>query len=494
MGRRRGGGGGPRHSSQLTLTGRRIRRRHRPTSRLPRAGVDLPGPRRVPREPGGPAPPSAQRPRPAGAGRLAAAGGARGPGGAVAAAGAGGHRVPGRGHVPVGGPPAVGALAARHPGAAVLQLLLRGTGRLPAAGSPGGQHRRARRGPDPVPCLHARGDRAGVGRHEPAYGRRAAFFAAALFAVAGPTLHLGAFATYDALSVLLLAVAAWCVIRAGDQGEGTGWMVAAGAALAVANAAAYSSALFDPVVVVLAALTACAGARLTARRCSALLITAAVLVGGGLLIGGSGYLTGIKQTTLARVGGSDSRAVGALRRLGMDRASAGPGRARRHHQRGRPGRGRADLAARGPGRRRPAQPARPGAPEHRCLAEQARGPGGLVRRHRRGLRGGQGDRGRTGGPGAGRYLRGLRARAGLSHLPGRRAVPDVLHRLAQRVQLHRDIPPAGRSRQRPPAGRRRRDRPRTTCPPAASGSAGPPPGTSSCPPAAAPAARPPAPA
>jgi Dolichyl-phosphate-mannose-protein mannosyltransferase len=139
------------------------------------------------------------------------------------------------------------------------------------------------------------------------YGRRAAFFAAALFAVAGATLHLGAFATYDALSVLLLAVAAWCVIRAGDQGEGTGWMVAGGAALAVANAAAYSSALFDPVVVVLAALTAWpAGARLTARRCSALLIVLAVLVGGGLLIGGSGYLTGIKQTTLARVGGSDS--------------------------------------------------------------------------------------------------------------------------------------------------------------------------------------------
>ena len=47
------------------------------------------------------------------------------------------------------------------------------------------------------------------------FGRRAAFFAAALFAVLGPTLHLGAFATYDALSVLLVAAAAWCVVRAG---------------------------------------------------------------------------------------------------------------------------------------------------------------------------------------------------------------------------------------------------------------------------------------
>jgi hypothetical protein len=38
------------------------------------------------------------------------------------------------------------------------------------------------------------------------FGRRAAFFAAALFAVLGPTLHMGAFATYDAMSLLLVAL------------------------------------------------------------------------------------------------------------------------------------------------------------------------------------------------------------------------------------------------------------------------------------------------
>jgi hypothetical protein len=139
------------------------------------------------------------------------------------------------------------------------------------------------------------------------FGRRAAFFAAALFAVLGPTLHLGAFATYDALSVLLVAFAAWCVIRAGDRGEGTGWMVAGGAALAVANATAYSSALFDLVVLALALLTALpSGGRLAARRCAVLLITVAVLVTAGLLAGGSTYLTGVEQTTLARVASSDS--------------------------------------------------------------------------------------------------------------------------------------------------------------------------------------------
>jgi len=138
------------------------------------------------------------------------------------------------------------------------------------------------------------------------YGRRAAFFAAALFAVSGPVLHLGSFATYDALAVLLVALAAWCVIRAGDRGEGTGWMVAAGAALALANAAAYASALFDVVVLALALLVAWpAGPRLAARRCATLLIVVVVALTVGVLAGGQDYLTGIGQTTLARVGAAD---------------------------------------------------------------------------------------------------------------------------------------------------------------------------------------------
>jgi Dolichyl-phosphate-mannose-protein mannosyltransferase len=139
------------------------------------------------------------------------------------------------------------------------------------------------------------------------FGRRAAVFATALFAVSGPTLHLGAFATYDALSVLLIALGAWCVIRAGDRGEGTGWMVASGTALAVANAAAYASALFDLVVLALALLIAWpAGRRMAARRCAVLLVVLVVLVTAGLLAGGSAYLNGVKQTTLARAVGPDS--------------------------------------------------------------------------------------------------------------------------------------------------------------------------------------------
>jgi len=137
------------------------------------------------------------------------------------------------------------------------------------------------------------------------FGRRAAFFAAALFAVLGPTLHLGSFATYDALSVFLIALAAWFVVRAGHRREGTRWMVAAGVALAVANATAYSSTLFDLVVLLLALLTALPSGKLAARRCAILVMVVVVLITAGLLIGGSSYRAGIEQTILARVAGND---------------------------------------------------------------------------------------------------------------------------------------------------------------------------------------------
>jgi dolichyl-phosphate-mannose-protein mannosyltransferase len=137
------------------------------------------------------------------------------------------------------------------------------------------------------------------------YGHRAAFFAAALFAIAGPTLHLGAFATYDAMSVFLIALASWCVVRPREGQDGTGWMAAAAIALAVANAATYSSLLFDPVVVLLALLTAFpkSGGKIAARRIAILVIIVAVLLLAGLLIGGSSYAGGFERTTLGRVPG-----------------------------------------------------------------------------------------------------------------------------------------------------------------------------------------------
>jgi hypothetical protein len=140
------------------------------------------------------------------------------------------------------------------------------------------------------------------------FGRRAAFFAAALFAALGPTLHLGAFATYDAMALFLLALATWLVVRAGERQDATGWMIGAGAALALANAAAYSSAFFDPVVLLIAVVTAMPrpGGKLAAARAVTVLAIAAVILTPGLLLGGSRYWHGISVTTLQRASGTDS--------------------------------------------------------------------------------------------------------------------------------------------------------------------------------------------
>jgi Dolichyl-phosphate-mannose-protein mannosyltransferase len=138
-------------------------------------------------------------------------------------------------------------------------------------------------------------------------GRRAAFFAAALFAVAGPTLHLGAFATFDALSVLLVSVAAWVVVRAGDRSDATVHMLIAGTVLALANAVAYSSALLDPIVILLALAVAArspGGKAAVARTLTLAAVTAAWLT-AGVLLSGSVYASGITRTTLERVGGAD---------------------------------------------------------------------------------------------------------------------------------------------------------------------------------------------
>src|ERR1700733_7765183 len=127
---------------------------------------------------------------------------------------------------------------------------------------------------------------------------RAAFFAAALFAVLAPTLHLGSFATFDALALLLLAAATWCAAGA-RSGHAARWLIAAGILLALANATKYATALYDPTVlcVILLSSWAHAGRREAVRRAALLAGTAAAVLGVLLALGGAGYFTGIGVTT-----------------------------------------------------------------------------------------------------------------------------------------------------------------------------------------------------
>src|SRR5215469_7066850 len=140
------------------------------------------------------------------------------------------------------------------------------------------------------------------------FGRSAGFFAAALFAFLGPTLKLSAFATYDALSMCLMATAAWCAVHAGPRREVGRWMVAGTCALALSNAAAYSSAILDPVVILLVLLTGwpLPSAKQAASRAVAYTAYVVAVLIMLFSLGGGLYAVGIDQTVLTRAQGTDS--------------------------------------------------------------------------------------------------------------------------------------------------------------------------------------------
>jgi hypothetical protein len=140
------------------------------------------------------------------------------------------------------------------------------------------------------------------------FGRRTAFVACAVFALLGVTLRLGAFATYDAMSLCLMALAAWCAVRAGEHEKFSGWVVAAAFALSMANATKYASAIFDPVVIGLLVLTAARTVpwKQAAARGAAMLTYVIGMCAGLLAFGGGEYWIGISQTTLGRLTASVS--------------------------------------------------------------------------------------------------------------------------------------------------------------------------------------------
>lgn len=141
--------------------------------------------------------------------------------------------------------------------------------------------------------------------------RRAAFFSAAVFAVLAPTLHLASFATYDAPALLLLAAATWCASGIADSQRPTRRMIIAGVLLALANATKYATALYDPVVLCVSALSSWpeAGRKETLHRSGYFAVSTAAVLGALLALGGPGYVTGISVTTTARAQGTDAASL-----------------------------------------------------------------------------------------------------------------------------------------------------------------------------------------
>jgi 4-amino-4-deoxy-L-arabinose transferase-like glycosyltransferase len=152
------------------------------------------------------------------------------------------------------------------------------------------------------------------------YGRAPSILAAAVFATSAPTLFLSRFATYDAMTIFLLAAAFWIVVRTIRMPVVA--VLAAAPVLAFAVAVKYAALLYVPTVIAAAGLTvpALVGGHRSAwvrGLLRAVLLTAGVTA---LLVAAYASLSpdmklGITQTTTNRDLGGDP--VSAIVRLSM---------------------------------------------------------------------------------------------------------------------------------------------------------------------------------
>jgi 4-amino-4-deoxy-L-arabinose transferase-like glycosyltransferase len=138
------------------------------------------------------------------------------------------------------------------------------------------------------------------------FGQRAAVCAVALFAAIGSTQFLGALATFDAMALFLVTLAARLVVAAKDRADSTPLIIGVIAALTLANATKYASGLYDPVVIGLAVLTSPHGVKAGLGRGGLIFVSTAGLIAGLLTIGGSWYVAGVEWTTLSRSAGEQS--------------------------------------------------------------------------------------------------------------------------------------------------------------------------------------------
>ena len=135
-------------------------------------------------------------------------------------------------------------------------------------------------------------------------GTKASIIAALLFATTAAVQYLGALATFDALALMLLAAAAWSAVRSAEA-AGRRRLILLGVMcglLAAANATKYASALWDPVVLAMAAL-ADARRRNWRKGLETGLVSAVgtlALLSIALLAGGHSYWSGILFSTLDR--------------------------------------------------------------------------------------------------------------------------------------------------------------------------------------------------
>jgi hypothetical protein len=128
--------------------------------------------------------------------------------------------------------------------------------------------------------------------------------AAGLFATLAGTQFLGAFATYDSLALLLLALAVWVGVRtvSCDYPVRVALLMMAGVTLALADAVKYATALFTPVVIVVVGMAVCRknGRRAGLAAGMAVLGSWLAAVVAALVAAGHDYWSGVTASTLDR--------------------------------------------------------------------------------------------------------------------------------------------------------------------------------------------------
>lgn len=138
------------------------------------------------------------------------------------------------------------------------------------------------------------------------FNERVGLAAAGAFAIAQSTLFLGYFATYDPLTLFLLALATWVIVRCAGERRWAAYVLAP-PLLALAVAAKYAALLYVPVVVVLGFLvTFRHHHRVDAVvRLLAVPLLTGLLLAGAVLWAGPAYLTALSHTTTQRAAGKD---------------------------------------------------------------------------------------------------------------------------------------------------------------------------------------------
>jgi len=138
------------------------------------------------------------------------------------------------------------------------------------------------------------------------FGYWSALLASGLFAGLGLTQDLGALATYDGMSLMLISIAAYCAVRTSDSNASNRpakWLLITPVILLLANATKYMTIIFDPVVIALAALQASSW-KAAAKRIGSLGLATLTLDSLFLFLAGSAYLRGLMFSTLSRRSGT----------------------------------------------------------------------------------------------------------------------------------------------------------------------------------------------